>query len=101
MMNYVNFTPKQRILDFSKCRYLGEMHQVIQQELELPTWYGQNLDALWDSITGLMYLPADILIIDKPEKKRADRLTFEINKICNLFQEAAQSNYGITFQTER
>ena len=45
---------KDRVLDFSKCKYLGEVHELIKKELELPEFYGCNLDALWDAITGLM-----------------------------------------------
>ena len=37
---------KVRNLDFSECRYLGEIYEVIRNELELPEWFGTNLDAL-------------------------------------------------------
>ena len=40
-------------LDFSACTTLGEVYVVIQKELELPEWFGANLDALWDILTGL------------------------------------------------
>ncbi len=94
------FIPKERVLDFSKCRYLGEIHQVIQQELELPEWYGQNLDALWDSITGIMYVPADITIIYKPETEGSQELAPEIRKIIDAFKEAAQEYNEITLHVE-
>lgn len=32
----------ERILDFSYCEYLGEIHQIIQKKLELPQWYENN-----------------------------------------------------------
>jgi len=90
-MNSINsFAPKKRILDFSNCRYLEEIHQIIQQELELPEWHGKNLDALWDSITGIMYVPAVITIIFHPETKQAESLTLEVKKIINVFKEAVQ-----------
>lgn len=94
------FISKQRVLDFSKCQYLGEVHQVIQQELELPEWYGQNLDALWDSITGIMYVPADITIIYKPETQKSEELASEISKIIDVFKEAAQEYNEITLRVE-
>lgn len=53
---------KIRNLDFSECRYLGEIYEVIKNELELPEWVGANLDALWDSVTGIMHTPAEIRI---------------------------------------
>ena len=37
-------------LDFSACTTLGEVYAVIQKELELPEWFGANLDALWDCL---------------------------------------------------
>ncbi len=81
---------KDRTLNFSICKYLGE---IIKKELELPEWYGANLDALWDSITGLMYVPANITIIFKPETKATSLLSDEVEKIISLFKEA-QEEYG-------
>ncbi len=100
MNNTKYFISKQRVLDFSKCQYLGEVHQVIQQKLELPEWYGQNLDALWDSITGIMYVPADIIIIYKPETQKSEELASEIKKIIDVFKEAAQEYNEITLHVE-
>ena len=51
-----------RDIDFSKCRRIYDVHEVLKQELELPEWYGRNLDALWDSITGIMAVPAHVTI---------------------------------------
>ncbi len=84
---------KDRTLNFSTCKYLGEIHEIIKKELELPEWYGANLDALWDSITGLMYVPANITIIFKPETKATSLLSDEVEKIISLFKEA-QEEYG-------
>ena len=100
-MNNTNFfIPKDRVLDFSKCQYLGEVHQVIQKELELPEWYGQNLDALWDSITGIMYVPVNIKIIYKPETKKSDEMFSEVNKIVDVFKEAEQEYNEIILSIE-
>lgn len=92
--------PKERLLDFSKCQYLGEIHEVIQKELELPEWYGQNLSALWDSITGIMYVPADIKIIFKPETKKAEALAPEIREIISIFERAVSEYNEITLHLE-
>lgn len=86
------------MLDFSKCQYLGEIHQIIQQQLELPAWYGQNLDALWDSITGMMYVPADVTIIYKPETQKSKELALEVNKIIDVFKEAVKQFNQIHLQ---
>lgn len=93
-MNTIDYLySKDRILDFSKCKYLGEVHEILKKELELPEWYGANLDALWDSITGIMYVPANIKIIYKPETKASQKLCDEVEQIISVFLEA-QEEYG-------
>lgn len=36
------------ILDFSKCKYLGEIHQLLKEKFGFHDYYGENWDALWD-----------------------------------------------------
>lgn len=74
-------------LDFSDCRYLDEIYAHIKKELRLPQWCGENLDALWDAVTGIMYTPAEITII--PHVKR-NELQDEVQEIIAVFQEAKQ-----------
>lgn len=81
------------ILNFSHCDYLGEMHNIIKEQLNLPEWYGCNLDALWDCLTGVMQTPANIKIVFKPEKKSSLELSDEIQRIIEVFKEAADE-YG-------
>ncbi|MGN0460880.1 MAG: barstar family protein [Ruminococcus sp.] len=90
----------ERILDFSDCRYLGEVHKKIQEKLELPEWYGENLDALWDALTGIMYVPANIKIIYKPKKITSVELSDEICKIIEVFKEAVQGYNEFTLSVD-
>lgn len=53
-------------------------------------WYGDNSDALWDALTGIMYVPANIKIIYKPKKKAPMDLFDEVYKIVEVFKEAVQ-----------
>jgi len=43
------------ILDFTGCKYLGEIHQKLKKKFGLPEYYGENWDALWDCLQGLFY----------------------------------------------
>lgn len=74
-------------LDFSECRYLGEIYAHIKNILELPQWCGENLDALWDAVTGMMYTPAEIIISPKVRRKE---LQEDVKEIISVFQEAQQ-----------
>lgn len=90
-----------RILDFSDCKYLGEVHKEIQKKLELPKWYGCNSDALWDSLTGIMTLPAHITIIYKPNTDKISDLSEEIERIISVFYEAANEYNEFVLNVER
>ena len=50
-------------LDFSECTTLGEIYAVIREVLNLPEEFGENLCALWDVITGMIPVPAEISVI--------------------------------------
>ncbi len=89
-----------RHLDFSGCGTLGEVHALIRRELELPVWYGENLDALWDSLTGIMAIPADVTIVYKPQTKEAEELRPDILKIIEVFQEAQDVAEVLTLHVE-
>ncbi len=56
------YTIKHFDVDFTNCRYIGELYRELKKKLELPDWCGENLDALWDALTGIMYTPADISV---------------------------------------
>ena len=57
-----NFKVKYE-LDFSECTTLGEIYAVIRGTLDLPEEFGENLSALWDVITGMIPVPAEISVI--------------------------------------
>lgn len=75
---------KDRYLDFTDCTTLGEVHLLIKEVLELPDFYGENLSALWDSLTGIMYVPANITI----KKSSTKSLNSEMDEIIGIFNRA-------------
>ena len=63
------------------------------EKLELPDWCGENLDALWDAVTGMMYTPAQITV---SAYVKNSALLPEIKKIISLLYEAAEEYGQIT-----
>ena len=80
-----------RVIDFSNCKNLYDMHEVLKKELELPDFYGRNLDALWDSITGIMETPADVTI--RGIGKLPKLLQHFAGKMVEIFRRA-ETMYG-------
>lgn len=77
-------------LDFSECSTWGEIYREIKKKLELPDWCGENLDALWDAVTGMMYTPAQITV---SKKVKNNRLAADVQQIISVLYEA-EEKYG-------
>lgn len=91
---------KNITIDFSLCRYPIDLHNQIKEKLELPEWYGNNLDALWDMLTGFIETPVKINVIFKPEYEYAENLRESVLKIIETFKEASQDDEEIEFNCE-
>ena len=82
-----------KTIDFRECQKIIELHYVLQQQLELPAWYGYNADALWDLLTGHIELPLTICLF-LPEKP-TDSLQAEIDKIITVFKRCNAEGYEV------
>ena len=91
---------KNIIIDFSKCKYPLDLHNEIKEKLNLPEWYGNNLDGLWDMLTGFIETPINITVVFKPETKAVENLKENVLKIIETFKEAAAEDEEIEFNCE-
>ena len=78
---------KKYRLDFSQCDTRHAVYAVIKKELELPQWCGSNLSALWDALTGIMYVPAEITIVRRVAKSELESMLSEIIEIMYQAQD--------------
>ncbi len=44
-------------MDCKTVKTISELHDLLAQELVFPSFYGNNWDAFWDAITGLIEMP--------------------------------------------
>jgi len=49
------------ILEGSRIKTIEDFHREIKNVLELPDYYGNNLDALWDCLTGWIETPLTLI----------------------------------------
>ena len=87
------FSVRKIEVDFSKCRYIGELYLELKKKLELPDWCGENLDALWDALTGIMYTPAEISIKKTTAWKEIQE---HANSIVDTMHEAEKLYHEIS-----
>lgn len=81
------------ILEGSKIFNMEEFHKVLKEELDFPDYYGENLDALWDCLTGWIDLP--LKIIWKDYRKSKELLGKDAERMLQLLKEAEKELKGL------
>ena len=54
-------------LDFSACMKKDDLYAVMRERMRWQDWYGSNLDALWDILTGLEHEGETFRLVMPPE----------------------------------
>lgn len=86
---------KKITLDFTGCKYIGELHKVLKEALNFPDYYGENLDALWDCMRYSRGISAEIYI--KGLSTLPKSLNDYAEKILEVFDDVHNENTDITF----
>ena len=82
-------------LDFSKCKYIDEIHSEFKIKFEFPDYYGKNLDALRDC---LAYYTHDELTVEIAGFKVVEKLFEEYSmKIREVLKDVSCSCPNIKF----
>ena len=104
-LDYIFLPREEVILDFRTCRNMFSVYDEMRNKMEWEDWYGTNLSALWDILTGLPYRGDDFLIL-RPRQYHEipygqdSEFTSGIDELCEVFLEA-QEKYGeITVQIQ-
>ena len=80
-------------LDFTTCKYIGEVFFEMRTKMEWDDDFGENLSALWDILSAMPYKGDDFTIIRPrwftgiPHGQSAG-FTEYVDKICSIFQRA-------------
>ncbi len=85
-------------LDFSDCKYIYDIHTVIQNALEFPEYYGKNLDALWDFGQDYALSYDKVTLIIKGVNSVPKELEKSIIEILEVFAEIHDDYPHFTFK---
>ena len=77
-------------IDFSGVETSREMHAAIQEGLKLPEYYGKNLDALWDCLTGDLETPCEIYI--KGMGRKNEMMNALLEAVLEMMERAAEQH---------
>ena len=75
------------VIEGKKIASPEEFHDAIAAALDFPDYYGRNLDALWDCLTGWIDTPATIVWKDSAASKA--RLGDFGERVVTLLHQAA------------
>jgi len=83
---------KKIFFDFKNIQTIDDFYREAKQKLNLPHYFGNNLDALYDTITGDLEMPLHIRFVNLSLKQMS---IFE--KLLSTLKEAAHVTKGFTF----
>ncbi|MBQ7670262.1 MAG: barstar family protein [Clostridia bacterium] len=73
-------------VDFIGAQYYLDIHKALKDGLKLPEYYGENLDALWDCLTDIVYRYVEIRLKNYQDIEKINKEYSE--KILYVFKEA-------------
>ena len=77
-------------VDFGTVKTYRDLYRCLKTGLDLPDFFGENLDALWDCMTGFIGWPCEIRIsgLSKLNKQRRQ----EVQKMLDVMEEAQRKH---------
>jgi ribonuclease inhibitor len=80
-------------LNFETIRTKEQLHAMLKTELNLPAYYGANLDALWDCLGGCIGVPVRINI--RGVARLREQLGDYADQLAHVFRKAGKEMNGI------
>ena len=83
-------------LDFTKCKYVDQIHEILKREFKFPDYYGKNLDALWDCLGHYYTCRLHVYIVGL--STLTDEFKEYMNKILKIFDDVHRDTPNVTFE---
>ncbi len=74
-------------LDFSRCAEIDQLYQELREKMLWEDWYRENLDALYDILTGLPHR-GERFVIRMPEEDAPPEVRLYARRMLRVFRDA-------------
>ena len=81
------------VIDGAAIRDREGLHGLLAERLDLPAWYGRNLDALHDCLTDLR----EVTVVLRNAGAMTAALKDYGDKVLRVFRDSAEENPGFGF----
>ena len=88
---------KKIIINFENCQYISEIHKKLKTEFELPDYYGENWDALWDCLDGLFYDEGRVVVDICGINSLKEELQQAIRPMLQVFKDVSVNTPNVEF----
>lgn len=88
---------KKIIINFENCQYISEIHKTLKTEFELPDYYGENWDALWDCLDGLFYDEGRVVVDICGIHSLKEELQQAIRPMLQVFKDVSVNTPNMEF----
>ncbi len=78
---------KNFVIDFRKVKNIEEAHKVMMEEFDFPSYYGENLDALNDSLSEMIIENKVYIIVDRNAFKGFNQIIKVFEDNCIEFEK--------------
>ncbi len=89
---------KNITLNFENCKYISEIHKVLKTGFDLPDYYGENWDALWDCLDGLFYDEGKVVVEIHNLNSLKDELQHAIKPMLEVFKDVHINTPNVEFR---
>ena len=84
------------LLDFTGCNYISQIHKILKEGFDLPDYYGENWDALWDCLD--YYCKYPLLVQIKGLSTLAKEFDEEIKDMLEIFHDVTKDTPNVQFE---